>query len=84
MRRKISKLGSNLEIIVTNSKAYNAIKKDWLQRGIINLIREIILVLLQKEKIKIDNLGRQIACPITNRNKILLIMIICRIPQGSN
>ena len=49
-----------------------------------NLIRGKILALLQKEKIKIDNLGRLIAYLISNRTKTLLIATTHRIIQGSN
>ena len=48
MKNKMKRLGRNIELIVTDSKAHNTIKRDWLQEGMINLIRGKIPTLIDK------------------------------------
>ena len=48
------------------------------------MLCEKILILLQREKIKIDNLGRWVGFVLDNRRKKLPVIAICRILQGIN
>ena len=58
MRQKFVRLEGGLEINFADSKAYSTIKKDWLQGGILNLISCKIPLLLNKDDIKINDIGR--------------------------
>ena len=84
IKKRLKGLGRSLEVIVVNSKVHYTIDSDWLQGGIIAIICGNTSSLMQKEQIKIDELGRQIAIPISNGVKKIIIIIIYRIPQSSN
>ena len=74
------KLNKRVKLIFTDIKVYKITKNNWLQEGIMNIFREKLIVLLNKEEIHIDKLRRQITCPITNGKKVIVIIITCRIP----
>ena len=84
IKNKLNGLERSLEVIVADSKAYLAIDSDWLQGGTIAIICRNTLSLIQKEQIKIDELGRQIAIPISNGIKKIIMIVIYRISQSSN
>lgn len=84
IKAKFYRLGRELEIIFADSKAHYTTKSDWLQGGMLNLIRGKIPSLLKKEDIKKDDIGRWIVCLFINRKKKILIITIYRIPQGSD
>ena len=56
MKNKIKRLDRNIKLIVSNSKVHNIIKRDQLQGGMMNLIREKVPTLIDKENIKKDNM----------------------------
>jgi len=58
IKNKFKKLGRSLEIIVTKSKAYKITKSNWLQGKILNVLCRKVPTLLQRDKVKINNLSR--------------------------
>ena len=56
MKNKMKRLDRNIKLIVSNSKVHNIIKRDQLQGGIMNLIREKVPTLIDKENIKKDDM----------------------------
>ena len=56
MKNKMKRLDRNIKLIVSNSKVHNIIKRDQLQGGMMNLIREKVPTLIDKENIKKDDM----------------------------
>ena len=53
---------------------------NWLQGGILNILRGNMINLYQEDLIHIDNLGKWTACKLKKDKKKLLFIIIHRIP----
>ena len=49
-----------------------------------NIITRKVLAMIKRDKIKIDELGRQIAYLLSNKKKRVLIITICRILLGND
>ena len=81
---KMKEIGRNIQVTYIVSKAYNTTRSDWLLGGMMTVIRGNISSLLQKDKVKIDSLGKQMAYQVSNGTKTILFIIIYRIPQSTN
>ena len=79
IKNRLNGLGRSLEVIVADSKACHTTDSDQLQGGTIAIICGNILSSMQKEQIKIDELGRQMAIPILNGVKKIIMIMIYRI-----
>ena len=84
MYRNLNKLGRNKEIVVTDSQDQKAIDLEYLLGGIINIIRNNIVIAYDKSKIEINKLGKQIAITLVNNKKSVVIIIIYRILFSNN
>ena len=84
MKSKFKELERGLEIIVVDSKVYKTINSDWLQGRILNMLSRKVPTLLQRDKVKINNLSRQTGFILTYRKKKLLVIVIYRILKGSD
>ena len=81
MKYKSKDLSRSTEFIFTNSKDYTQIKNNYLQVGIINIIWGTITNLLNKESLYVDKLGKYTTFRLSNEDKTVLVIILCRIPQ---
>ena len=77
IKSKFKDLGRSLELIVAESKTYNITESNWLQGRLLNVSCRKIPTLLQKNNMKINNLGRWIEFILTNREKKILVIKIC-------
>ena len=58
IKNKFKKLERSLEIIAAESKAHKITKSNWLQGKILNVLCRKVPTLLQRDKVKINNLSR--------------------------
>ena len=84
MSYKMRALGRKKRCHYADSIVHKTTNTDWLQGGLMSVIIGKISGLMQHQKVKIDYLGRCIAQRASNEKKMLIIITICRIPQGTN
>ena len=58
MQRKLKELRRSTIVYFANSNAHKTTNSDWLSRGMIEVISSKVSSFIQKDKIKIDLLGK--------------------------
>ena len=80
----MKEIGINIQVICADSKAHNTTGSDWLLGGMIVVIGGNMSSLLQKDKVKIDLLGKWIVYQMSNSTKTILFITVYRILQSTN
>ena len=79
MNRYFKVLHRNTQVIYADSTDHRAIKNEWLPGGTITAICRDIVGKIDKESIKVDKIGKWSTFTMSNKNKKVLFITICRI-----